>query len=128
MKIDDAIEKFRKGSFEADFIQISIQQDIKVKPLMLIGAGLFRQDETGQIKLKCYAKASSERDSVDLLNNQFNRRSGELFTDEDYFNIQAIDVSNNKWVCERTLISKSWSMPLSAGAIRCPLRFGPCCR
>lgn len=117
MKIDDKLEDFRKGKFELDFIQISLNQLGGSEPKKFFGPGAVRQDEHGQISIKCHASSLPIENAVDLFNDQMNRQSGELFLDEDYYSVEARHMSHGMWSVDRTLIDTSWSMPLNAGTV-----------
>lgn len=117
MTFDESIEAFRRGRFEIDLLRITLRQDGAAEPEDFTGPGTVRQGEDGRIELKCHASLPADRDMFANMSRDMNRKSGEVFLDDDHFQCSAVDLWGEAWEGGRLLIHPSWSMPLNAGTI-----------
>lgn len=76
-------------------------------PIQYKGTGYIHQNEEGMIEFKIYC-CNTNTNMTDCLRRDFSKKSGEIFSESDYFQLLAIALDGTTWKAERFLIDASW--------------------
>ena len=88
-------------------------------PIKYTGPGTIYQDEHGILQLKLYSKIN---DIKKELSHQFKHYPlGKIIADENYFNLEATDMSGNEWVADNIWITSNVSLPTAGLVIKSKL-------
>jgi hypothetical protein len=115
----ETIDKFISNLFEIDCIDICLTQKTDKDPIKYTGPGTIYQDEHGILQLKLYSKIN---DIKKELSHQFKHYPlGKIIADENYFNLEATDMSGNEWVADNIWITSNVSLPTAGLVIKSKL-------
>lgn len=117
MTFEETIDAHAHGSLNIDFLSIALEQRRENNPERLAGPGSARQSNDGVIELKCFASGAADDTAFEALGRDTNRKSGQIYKNEDYYDCAAADLSGEVWRTGPTLITRDWSFPQHAGIV-----------
>jgi len=99
----EEIESILESNFDLDFVKITLIQQIEDNPKVYCGPGSIFLDKQGKLKLKMYHDYQSNEhmlgDQLDSICGN-GLLPGKLFKRQDYYSLEAIDISGRKWQAE----------------------------
>ena len=116
----DTIDKFVSNTFEIDCIEITLTQKVDNDPIVYAGPGTIKQNENGRLELKLYCKIN---DIKKEMSHRFKHHTpGKIISDDNYFNLKAIDMSGVEWISDNIWVTADVSFPASGQVIKARLR------
>lgn len=116
----DTIDKFISNTFEIDCIEITLTQKVDNDPIVYAGPGTIKQKENGILELKLYCKISDIK--KEMSHRLKYHTPGKIISDDNYFNLKAIDMSGAEWTSDNILVTADVSFPTSGQVIKARLR------
>lgn len=114
------IDKFISNTFEIDCIEITLTQKVDNDPIVYVGPGSITQNENGVLELKLYCKIN---DIKKEMSHMFKHHTpGKIISDDNYFNLKAIDMSGVEWTSDNIWVTADVSFPASGQVIKANLR------
>jgi len=116
---EETIDKFISNSFEIDCIDIRLTQKKDKDPIIYTGPGTIYQDEHGMLQLKLYSKLSDIHKEI---SHQFKHHiPGKIIASDNFFTLEATDMSGNEWLADNIWISVNVSFPAAGMIIKSKL-------
>lgn len=116
----ETIDKFISNTFEIDCIDITLTQKVDNDPIVYAGPGTIKQNENGILELKLYCKINNINKEM---THRFKHHTlGKIISDDNYFNLKAIDMSGVEWTSDNIWVSANVSFPASGQVITSRLR------
>lgn len=116
----DTINKFISNTFEIDCIGITLTQKVDNDPIVYAGPGTIKQNENGILELKLYCKINDIKKEI---SHRFKHHTpGKIISDDNYFNLKAIDMSGVEWTSDNIWVTADVSFPASGQVIKARLR------
>jgi hypothetical protein len=114
---DTILDSALNNSLKLDCVEMILTQNVSSDPIILKGSGSIYQDEKGSLKLKMYHVFKEI--SKEMLQREFSSPPpGKIIGDEDYYSLEAMDMSGNIWKAKRLLIGGDLSFPSKGRVIR----------
>lgn len=102
------IENFKRGKLNIDCANM-VLKSCKDNNEYFIGKGYIRQTEDEELEFKIYVN-NHNAEPFSSLNRASEKVVGKLLQEEDFFNLEAIDISGIQWKIRRIFPSQSWNM------------------
>lgn len=112
----NTIEELISNKFEIDSIDISLTQKIDHDPIIYKGSGTIYQDKNGILQLKLYTGIEDFNRELSLY---FKHHAvGKIIEKDNYFTLNAIDISGNKWFADNIWVNGDISFHVNAQIIK----------
>lgn len=109
--IDETIDAFRNGTLGFDCPSMVLAQR-QAGGKRYEGPGFIRQDDNGILTFKIYV-ATTNVDYVTSINSMMNVQVGKVYTEDAYFNLEAIGQDGTRWSADRIDPDTSWATDTS---------------
>ena len=121
---DEKLELLISNQFVIDCIHIELTQQTENDSIIYAGSGSIFQKADGNFHLKLY---HSFKDLPKELMPSFSDvKPGKIIGSEQYFSMQATDMSGNVWLAENISVSRGFSLPATGKIVSTTIRSLKC--
>ncbi len=118
------LELLLDNQFEIDCIQIELKQQKDDDPIIFSGSGSITQKSDGNLHLKLYHVFNDV--TKELMPNLGNTKPGKIIGKEEFFSMEAVDMSGNVWTAKDISVSSDFSLPASGKVVESTIRSLSC--
>jgi hypothetical protein len=116
---DKTIELLLANQFEIDCVQIELRQQKDNEPIIYSGSGSITQKPDGYFHLKLY---HSFKDFTRELMLNFDSIPGKIIAKEEFFSMEALDMSGDMWSASDITVSSDFSLPAVGKVVETKIR------
>jgi hypothetical protein len=120
LDIDETIEAFRRGALEFDCKRIVLSQH-KVGGERFEGQGYIRQLPEGTLTFKIYV-TQCNAEPFSYLEQQLGYKSGELYGDDAFYDLEAVGRDDTRWTATRILPTPHWDASDHSVLVNAPMQ------
>lgn len=117
---EEKLELLLDNQFEIDCIQIELKQQKDDDPIIYSGSGSITQKSDGNLHLKLYHAFKDV--TKELMPKLGNTKLGKIIGKEEFFSMEAVDMSGNVWTAKDISVSSGFSIPASGKVIESTIR------
>lgn len=114
------LESLLNNQFEIDCIQIELKQQKDDEPIVYSGSGSITQKPDGNLHLKLYHAFNDV--TKELMPMLGNTKPGKIIGKENFFSMEAVDMSGNVWTAKDISVSSGFSFPASGKVVESIIR------
>jgi len=107
---EQKLELLLANQFEIDCIEIELKQQKDDDPIIYSGSGSITQKPDGNLHLKLYHAFNDI--SKELMPKLGNTMPGKIIGKDEYFSMEAVDMSGNIWTAKDISVSNGFSLPV----------------
>jgi len=112
---EQKLELLLANQFEIDCIEIELKQQKDDDPIIYSGSGSITQKPDGNLHLKLYHAFNDI--SKELMPKLGNTMPGKIIGKDEYFSMEAVDMSGNIWTAKDISVSNGFSLPASGKVV-----------
>ncbi|WP_156804891.1 hypothetical protein [Vreelandella jeotgali] len=121
---DKNLELLLANQFEIDCIQIELKQQKDDDPIIYSGPGSITQKPDGNFHLKLYHSFNDV--TKELMPSLGNTMPGKIIRKEEFFSMEAVDISGNTWTADDISVPEGFSIPATGKIVKSKIR-NLCC-
>ena len=114
------LELLLDNQFEIDCIQIELKQQKDDDPIIYSGSGSITQKSDGNLHLKLYHAFNDV--TKELMPKLGNTKPGKIIGKEEFFSMEAVDMSGNVWTATDISVSSGISLPAFGKVVESTIR------
>jgi hypothetical protein len=104
----EILSDLQRRALEIDCFHMSLVQNLPENPISFKGNGYIRQTRDDKLECKIYVEKTDNTDQLKWLMQSFSGKSGQLFSDSNYFNLTAKDASGAVWMADGVMPECNW--------------------
>ena len=108
IRVKDLISDFQRHALEIDCFHISLVQNASEIPISFKGRGYIRQTADDKLTCKIFVEETANTDQWKWMMLQVSGKSGQLYSDNDYFGLVAKDANGTVWTAEGVMPVCNW--------------------